>query len=87
MPCCVGARHCQEYLIGEERTVLFRFMSPAYRPIGQAAAGVVCVVVGLFALTRVMFTVGALLIVWAIVSAILYRRARSRRAGDAGGGP
>jgi hypothetical protein len=48
------------------------------RPLLRAALGVVVVVAGLFILTRILLTVGGVLILWGIAGEIGRRRARGR---------
>jgi hypothetical protein len=50
------------------------------QPLLQIAIGVACVVTGLFVLTRILLSVGGLLIVWGAASWILRWRDRSRDA-------
>jgi hypothetical protein len=55
-----------------------------YGPLVQAAAGLLCLVISLFVLSRIMLVLGALLIVWAAVTGI--GRLRARRERDQGAG-
>ncbi len=48
------------------------------RPFLRAALGVMVVVAGLFILTRILLTLGGVLILWGIAGEIGRRRARDR---------
>ena len=66
---------------------MFAFLSRSrYGPLIRIAAGLACVVIGLFALTRILLTVGGLLVVWGIVTGISRLHARSRETRQNGGG-
>lgn len=48
------------------------------RPLLRAAVGVAVVVAGLFFLTRILLTLGSILIVWGVAGAIVRWRSRDR---------
>jgi type IV secretory pathway TrbD component len=53
-----------------------------YGPLVQIALGLVCVVIGLFVLTKIMLVLGGLLVVWGIATAASRQRARRRADAD-----
>lgn len=65
---------------------MFRYLARTkYGPLVQAALGLACVAVGLVVLTRIMLTLGGVLIVWAAVTMAARLRARGRER-DQGAG-
>lgn len=65
---------------------MFRYLSRArYGPLVQAALGLACIAIGLVVLTRIMLTLGSVLIVWAAVAGIVRLRARSRERDESAG--
>lgn len=65
---------------------MFLFLSRSkYGPLVQAAVGVLCVVIGLFVLTKILLALGAVLIVWAAAIGIGRMRARVRETDESPG--
>lgn len=57
---------------------MFFFLSRSrYGPLLQIAIGAACVVAGLFVLTRILLTLGGLLIVWGAATGVHRLRGRS----------
>jgi hypothetical protein len=62
---------------------MFIFLSRSrYGPLVQIALGLACVVIGLFVLTKIMFVLGGLLVVWGIATTASRQRARRRASAD-----
>lgn len=62
---------------------MFLFLSRSkYGPLIQAALGLACIIIGLFALTRIMLALGSLLVVWAAAIGISRLRGRARERDD-----
>jgi heme A synthase len=62
---------------------MFFFLARSrYGPLVQIALGLVCIVIGLFVLTKIMLALGGLLVVWGIVIAASRQRARRRADAD-----
>lgn len=62
---------------------MFRFLSRSrYGPLVQAGLGLACIIIGLFVLTRILLTLGGVLVVWAAIVGISRLRARARERDD-----